>query len=317
MPPVFYGRPTVFYDFLTRILDFFPFLPHNIGIRPKKKGGKGMPTAINLSENWLDKKKRVTITEKVCKDPIALHMHDYFEIELITGGRGFQNLNGSGYELKRGSMYCLSPIDFHAVIPEGNLPLINISFAQNIISPRLLRLLIAHDKNKVIQLDETALGKFEFLIDLLTDGNGVNDAESETYIKNLLECLIIMIIRHAGISHDAGSANGSFPMQECMRYIFLHFNEAPSMKDISKMSGYSPGHFSKCFHDATGKTYIDFLTGLKLNYAKILLLSTDEPIISVSESCGFSSLSNFNRSFRKATGMSPTEFREQNEGGRR
>ncbi len=272
-----------------------------------------MPTAINLSENWLDKKRNITITKKTCKAPIALHMHDYFEIELVIGGKGVQNLNGNTYELKRGSVYCLSPIDFHAVLPQDELPLINISFAQNIISPRLLRLLIAHNKNKVIQLDETAFGKFEFLIDLLADGNETCDAESETYIKNLLECLIIMIIRHAGISQDAGSTNDSFPMQECMRYIFLHFNEAPSMKDISKMSGYSPGHFSKCFHDATGKTYIDFLTGLKLNYAKILLLSTNEPIISVSESCGFSSLSNFNRSFRKATGMSPTKFREQGE----
>lgn len=275
-----------------------------------------MQTAINLSENWLDKKKRVTITKKVCKDPTTVHMHDYFEIELITDGRGFQNLNGGGYELKRGSLYCLSPIDFHAVIPEGSLPLINISFAQNIISPHLLNALIFHDKNKVLQLDEGELEKFGLLIDLLTDGNGINDPESGVYIKNLLECLVIMIIRKASISQNTKSSNGFFPMQECMRHIFLHFNESPSMKDISKLSGYSPGYFSKRFHDVTGKTYIDFLTGLKLNYAKILLLSTDEPIITICGSCGFSSLSNFNRSFRKAIGMSPTEFREQaKEGG--
>lgn len=274
-----------------------------------------MTTAINLSENWLDKKKRVTITKKVCEDPTTVHMHDYFEIELVTGGRGFQNLNGGSYKLKRGSLYCLSPIDFHAVIPEGSLPLINISFAQNIISPHLLNTMISHVENKVIQLDEDELKKYELLIDLLTDGNKINDSESGVYIKNLLECLIIMIIRQTGISQNAGAVNDSFPMQECMRYIFLHFNEAPSMKDISRLSGYSPGYFSKRFHDVTGKTYIDFLTGLKLNYAKILLLSTDEPIISISESCGFSSLSNFNRSFRKSTGMSPTEFREAKEGG--
>lgn len=271
-----------------------------------------MPKSILSSENWVDKNKKITITRKICESAVKLHMHDYFEIELITGGSGIQNLNGDLYELKKGTLYFLSPIDFHSVIPHEHLPLINVSFSQSAISQELLTSLLHNEQSRIVNLNDDELAKFEFIIGLLEEGISCGDEQSALYVKNLLECLLILIMRKNNFLHNKKTESESFPLRQCMRHVFLNFSRSPSLAETAKISGYSANYFSKKFHEATGKTYVDFLNDLKLNYAGILLLSTDDSITSIAENCGFLSLSNFNGAFRKFTGMSPTQYRKQN-----
>lgn len=266
---------------------------------------------ILSAEDWVDKKRMVTVSKKAIRGGTILHMHDYFEIEMIIDGHGVQNLNGDIYDLKKGSIYFLSPIDFHSVTPQKQLGLINISFDNNAISPQLLNTLINHNKSLIIQLLDNEIRQVEFLIELLVNDYNTDDEYSEVYIKNLIECLLILIVRKGNLSYHSKSNEDISPMYKCMRQLFLHFNETPSLEDMARISGYSTNYFSKQFHEITGKKYIDFLTSLKLNHSKLLLTSTKESVIDISSKCGFTSLSNFNRVFKKETGISPTQYRTQ------
>ena len=60
----------------------------------------------------------------------------------------------------------------------------------------------------------------------------------------------------------------------------------------------------------TGKSFIQFLTEVKLNYARIRLIETNETISDVASQNGFNSLSNFNRSFKRKYRMSPRDYRQ-------
>ena len=57
----------------------------------------------------------------------------------------------------------------------------------------------------------------------------------------------------------------------------------------------------------TPKEYTD---SLRLQAAEKLLVETDKKIIEIAWDAGFSSLSSFNRFFKKKTGMTPTEYRK-------
>lgn len=195
--------------------------------------------------------------------------------------------------------------------PQKQLGLINISFDNNAISPQLLNTLIIHNKSLIFQLHDNEIRQVEFLIELLVNDYNTEDEYSEVYIKNLIECLLILIVRKGNISYHSKSNEDISPMYKCMRQPFLHFNETPSLEDMARISGYSTNYFSKQFHEITGKKYIDFLTSLKLNHSKLLLTSTKESVIDISSKCGFTSLSNFNRVFKKETGISPTQYRTQ------
>ena len=69
--------------------------------------------------------------------------------------------------------------------------------------------------------------------------------------------------------------------------------------------------FTRFFRKATKKTFVEYLTELRVGKACHLLLESDATIREISIAAGFHSLSNFNRRFRDQKGMSPKSFRHQ------
>ena len=64
------------------------------------------------------------------------------------------------------------------------------------------------------------------------------------------------------------------------------------------------------FKQYKGISPISYLIKLRIKHAKDLLITTNNSIAQISESCGFSSQSYFSQVFRKETGMTPNEFRK-------
>lgn len=270
--------------------------------------------AVFSSKNWVDEKKKVSVTEKTITSGPVLHMHDYFEIEVITDGCGKQNLDGNTYELRRGSAYFLSPVEYHCVVPDGELKIINISFDTGAISSEMLNALLDRNENRVIYFSEEDTTRVEFLTEMFVNDCEVDDRFSGTLTKSFLEYLLVKLVRSVDSAPTSEPVSDASPIYKCMRYMYLHFSETPSLEVMARISGYSASYFSKQFHDVTGKKYIDFLTSLKLNHAKLLLSATRRSVIDISSSCGFTSLSNFNRTFKNSTGMSPAAYRAKNAG---
>ncbi|MBR2370731.1 MAG: helix-turn-helix domain-containing protein [Clostridia bacterium] len=266
------------------------------------------PTPV-FSKKWSDDTHGISVRRKVINKNTRMHMHAYYEIEIILCGGGYHNLNGCMYPLKKGSAYFLSPADFHCLIIPDDLELLNIEFDNNTVSKRLLNSLINRSSNNVFELNDDDLNKVLFIVSMLEEP--VEDVYSDLDKKNLLECLLIFLLRHADLDgKDGGEDLGTIdPIYKCMRYLFLHFNEAPSLGDMARISGYSASYFSKHFHEITGKKYVDFLMQLRLNHAKLLLITTKKHIIEICAECGFSSLSNFNHMFKKEFGVSPSQYR--------
>ena len=68
-------------------------------------------------------------------------------------------------------------------------------------------------------------------------------------------------------------------------------------------------YFCKTFKKATGMTFTDYLARVRIEKVKNLLLNPHKRISEAAYECGFQSLSQFNRVFRKVAGESPTEYR--------
>ena len=74
----------------------------------------------------------------------------------------------------------------------------------------------------------------------------------------------------------------------------------------------SPYYFSKLFKEEIGENFIDYLTSLRIHNAKELLR---RPVLSIREAglqSGYADPNYFSRIFKKQTGMTPREYREQN-----
>ncbi len=100
-------------------------------------------------------------------------------------------------------------------------------------------------------------------------------------------------------------------MSKARRYIEEHQAEKISLPDVAAAAGASVFHFCKVFHKSTGLTFTDFLARVRAETARGQLLNPNRRISEIAYDVGFQSLTQFNRTFRRIYGQSPSQFRAQ------
>lgn len=101
-------------------------------------------------------------------------------------------------------------------------------------------------------------------------------------------------------------------MDKAKQYIQSRFTEELSLEEVADHVHLNAHYFSKVFKQQDGETFIDYLTGLRIDKAKQLINSPNEP--SLKEVCfevGYKDPNYFSRVFKKITGVTPTEYRGQ------
>jgi len=95
------------------------------------------------------------------------------------------------------------------------------------------------------------------------------------------------------------------------RYIQDRFQEKISLDEAARAVNASTRHFCKVFKEATGTTFTDYLARVRVEKAKNLLQNPHLRVSEIAFETGFDSISQFNRSFKRITGLAPTQFRNE------
>jgi len=113
-------------------------------------------------------------------------------------------------------------------------------------------------------------------------------------------------------SKKMGSSQGQ-RMQTIFDYVVTNFQNEIDLNTISSKVHMTPNAFCKFFKQHTNKTFFQFLIELRIEHACQLLTRADLQlsILEISEQSGFSSISNFNRQFKKLKGVIPSRFAAQ------
>lgn len=85
-----------------------------------------------------------------------------------------------------------------------------------------------------------------------------------------------------------------------------------SQEDFAKLTHRSLSSFKRDFLQVFGTSFTKWLTEMRLKYARILLLTTEESIGELADRSGFDTTTNFIRCFKKQYGLPPQQFRQQN-----
>src|ERR1041384_6930413 len=93
------------------------------------------------------------------------------------------------------------------------------------------------------------------------------------------------------------------------QFIHEHQGDDLSLGQVAKAVNTSTFYFCKMFKKATGVNFTDYLSRVRIEKAKNLLLNPNLRISEIAYEVGFQSLTHFNRVFKKIVGQSPTEYR--------
>ncbi len=106
---------------------------------------------------------------------------------------------------------------------------------------------------------------------------------------------------------------GSEPAAITRARKFIHANvdQPLPLGQVAREAGLSESHFCRLFKDSTGLTLTDYVNRCRIDWAKRELLRPEVRISEIAFLVGYQSLSQFNRSFARIAGVSPTQYRNQ------
>lgn len=99
--------------------------------------------------------------------------------------------------------------------------------------------------------------------------------------------------------------------EEAAAFIKKNFTRKIGYQELGKELSFHPNHISRCMMNILGYSPIEYLNKIRLDHAKLLLISKHWSIEKITEECGFSQTAYFSRLFKKHEGITPSKFRKK------
>ena len=103
----------------------------------------------------------------------------------------------------------------------------------------------------------------------------------------------------------------NFRLDRARDYVAKNFQRTLSLSEVASRTGFSVSRFSRCFKEAFGMGFSDYLLTLRCDHARRLLETTRLSIGQIAQDCGFQSASYFIQQFKRRVGQTPQSYRQQ------
>jgi len=98
-------------------------------------------------------------------------------------------------------------------------------------------------------------------------------------------------------------------VKRAIAYMDEHFLEGLTRMQVAELVDLNPDYFGRLLKKVAGRKFNDYINGCKIKEASKLLKESEMNITDIAFEAGFESLSTFNRSFKKETGVTPSQYR--------
>lgn len=239
----------------------------------------------------------------------TLHTHACTEIFYVVGGSGKFNIEGKLLPVTTDDMVIVNPNVEHTEVSYNKRPLEYI-----VLGVEGLEYSAGEDADErwfMTNLQNAREALLHALREMLREIE-YKAVGYELICQDLLEVLILRLMRHAGLQFLPTKTEHRKPSKECAavrHYIDNHFKENINLDMLSELVHVNKYYMVHSFTKEYGISPINYLISRRIEESKYLLSDTDHSLSQISHMLGFSSPSYFSQSFRRLEGMSPMEFR--------
>jgi AraC-like DNA-binding protein len=247
---------------------------------------------------------------------------NYFAVYLITSGTGTVWADASRFAFGPDSLLCLVPYQHVRFVPDGPVHGEAVHFHANFLCVETFHAevgcsgVLFNDPYgvPVVPLDDRVKPEVASLIERIRREEGGSELAHGEVMLAYLKVLLILAARLKSPRAGAcapGATDLRHPMLVQLRdLIERNYHSWHSPADYAKRLHLTPKTLGRIVREYLGTTPTDLIRNRILIHAKWQLLHTLKPVKEISRELGFSDELYFSRLFKKATGYSPTYFRE-------
>ncbi len=258
--------------------------------------------------------------------PLRKHSHLCFEITRVVDGYGVYTVGEKVYPMEPGDVFVFGSSEPHCITDaaetNGDRPLTITNLhleprflwgnAADSLSEENSNICFAKAENFENRIPAGKAGKLVYLMAEMEAELSAKRVEYALSVKSHLNLLLIRLIRdHGYTGKDACLRRQKLhSLRRVITFIDLNPAAAMSLESLAAMAGMSPNYFSTLFHQTSGITLWEYISARRIDYALHLLSEeTQHNLIDVASRCGYNNTANFNKAFKRVTGMTPREYR--------
>lgn len=261
----------------------------------------------------------------------GMHMQEFFEINVITRGRG-EHYIGDGYiETRAGDVFVIPPKLRHGFIGGQGFDVFHILISDKFMQKNMNDLQMIPSFFTLFNAEPMMRGKAKEALHLRLEEN-----EFETLNKFLaqtleyrnqrdpFQCLarsglVLIIISYLCKLYTQKSENkflGESEKNESLlkviSYIHEHYSEKISIDDLAKIACLSKSTFIRKFGEVCKMPPSDYVINRRIEAAEYMLLSTRCSLGEIASKTGFYDATHLSHTFKNQKGISPSEYRKKN-----
>lgn len=122
----------------------------------------------------------------------------------------------------------------------------------------------------------------------------------------LFERILYILVKDMSANESSETALSS--IEETIEYVEQHYMLNLTLETLAGKANVSPSYYSRMFKTLKGVSFSDYLTGLRINRAKVLLQLPASRLREVAQSVGYNDEFYFSKMFKKVVGISPSEY---------
>jgi AraC-like DNA-binding protein len=261
------------------------------------------------------------------QEPFDLHIHDFSELVVVTGGRGMHKIQDEAWPLSAGDVFVVKGDEAHEYCELDELNLINILYLPDRLRWDLRDLVSLPGYHALFTLEPQWRRRHQFksrlhlppadvshvlgLIDQLDAELQARTAGFGFLATALYMQLVGFLSRLYGRSRNPDS-QALLRLAGAITHLETHYANPVELADLADMAHMSKRSFLRTFRAATGHSPIAYLIQIRVNRAADLLRTTDESITDVAFRVGFQDSNYFTRQFRQLMRVSPRAYRAAN-----
>lgn len=244
-----------------------------------------------------------------------LHTHPFTELFYVVDGKGEFNIQGQRFPVKPNDFVIINPQVEHTELSSPDEPLEYIVLGINGLSfSNLTPVSEGGHPFSFFNLRDEQKDILRYLNAMVQEATS-QQMSYELVCHNLLEILLIKILRHQHFDLEVGKqSKATKDISFIKHYLETYYHESIQLEDLASMTHLSRFYISHSFKKEIGMSPMEYLIDIRIKESKILLRTTNYSISQVADIVGFTTPTYFSKQFRKSTGISPTDYREQFQG---